>query len=86
MIRSILSGDPEVRWRLADVRLPREDMAEAEVHMQAAHFWFEAVLERHLLAFSDRGAEFYAGSGYDWRRALDLAQRQCGGTDRRCAP
>ena len=42
--------------------------------MQAAHFGFEAVLERHLLAFSDHGAEFYAGSGNDSRRALDVAR------------
>ena len=41
--------------------------------MQAAQFGFEALLERHLLAFADHGAEFYAGSGNNWRRALDLA-------------
>jgi hypothetical protein len=27
-----------------------------------------------LLAFADHGAEFYAGSGHNWRRALDLAR------------
>jgi hypothetical protein len=48
--------------------------AEAEVHMQAAQFGFEALLERHLLAFADHGAEFYAGSGNNWRRALNLAR------------
>src|SRR4029077_16614569 len=31
-------------------------------------------LERHLLAFADHGAEFYAGSGGDLRRALELAR------------
>jgi transposase len=35
---------------------------------------FDAVLHRHLLAFADHGAEFYAGSGNDQRRALDLAR------------
>src|SRR5262249_54428483 len=34
----------------------------------------DALLERHLLAFADHGAEFYAGSGNDCRRALELAR------------
>jgi hypothetical protein len=42
--------------------------------MQAAQFGFEALIERHLLAFADHGAEFYAGSGNNWHRALDLAR------------
>ena len=42
--------------------------------MHAAQTGFEALLERHLLAFADHGAEFYAGSGDDPRRALDLAR------------
>jgi tetratricopeptide (TPR) repeat protein len=74
LIPAILSGDPEVRWRLADVLASQKRYGEAEVHMQAAQFGFEALLERHLLAFADHGAEFYAGSGNDWRRALDLAR------------
>ena len=73
LIPAISSGDPEVRWRLADVLASQQGDAEAEVHMQAARFGFEALLERHLLAFADHGAEFYAGSGNNWRRALDLA-------------
>jgi hypothetical protein len=39
--------------------------------MQAARFGFEALLERHFLAFADHGAEFYAGSGNNSRRAVD---------------
>ena len=41
--------------------------------MQAARSGFESLLERHFLAFADHGAEFYAESGIDLRRALDLA-------------
>ena len=74
LIPAISSGDPEVRWRLADVLASQKRHAEAEVHRQAAQFGFEALLERHLLAFADHGAEFYAGSGNNWRRALDLAR------------
>jgi tetratricopeptide (TPR) repeat protein len=74
LIPAISSGDPEVRWRLADVLTSQKRYAEAEVHMQAAQFGFEALLERHLLAFADHGAEFYAGSGNSWSRALDLAR------------
>ena len=47
--------------------------ADAEAQMQAARSGFESLLERHLLAFADHGAEFYAESGIDLRRALDLA-------------
>jgi len=74
LIPAISSGDPEVRWRLADVLASQKRYGEAEVHMQAAQVGFEALLERQLLAFADHGAEFYAGSGNNWRRALDLAR------------
>jgi tetratricopeptide (TPR) repeat protein len=74
LIPAISSGDPEVRWRLAEVLASQKRHGEAEAHMQAARFGFEALLERHLLAFADHGAEFYAGSGNDWRRALELAR------------
>src|ERR1700720_1409884 len=74
LIPAISSGDPEVRWRLADVLASQKRYAEAEGHMQAAQFGFEALLERHLLAFADHGVEFYAGSGNSWSRALDLAR------------
>jgi tetratricopeptide (TPR) repeat protein len=74
LIPAISSGDPEVRWRLADTLVSQKRYAEAEMHMQAARFGFEALLERHLLAFADHGAEFYSGSGDDCRRARDLAR------------
>jgi hypothetical protein len=74
LIPAISSSDPEVRWRLADALASQKRYAEAEVHMQAARFGLEALLERHLLAFADPGAEFDAGSVIDWRRALDLAR------------
>jgi tetratricopeptide (TPR) repeat protein len=71
---ALASGDPEVRWRLADVMLLQGNSADAEAHMETARAGFDALLERHLLAFADHGAEFYAGSGNDCRRALDLAR------------
>jgi len=46
----------------------------AEARMKAARSGFQFLLERHLLAFADHGAEFYAGSGSDYRRALQLAR------------
>src|SRR5215472_645610 len=67
-------GDPEVAWRLADVLAAQGRFEESETHMKAARSGFEAVLERHLLAFADHGAEFYAGSGNDERKALRLAR------------
>jgi hypothetical protein len=35
---------------------------------------FEELLRRYPLAFADHAAEFYAGSGDDCRRALELAR------------
>jgi tetratricopeptide (TPR) repeat protein len=71
---ALASGDPEVSWRLADVLNAEGRLAEAAPHMEAARSGFETLLDRHLLAFADHGAEFYAGSGDDVLRALDLAR------------
>jgi Tfp pilus assembly protein PilF len=73
LMPALSSGDPEVCWRLADAMAVQGKNADAKTQMQAAYLGFESVLERHLLAFADHGAEFYAGSGNDFRRALELA-------------
>ena len=75
MLRPALaSGDPEVSWRLADVLNAEGRVDEAASHLEAARSGFEALLDKHLLAFADHGAEFYIGSGDDPLRALELAQ------------
>jgi tetratricopeptide (TPR) repeat protein len=74
LLPALASGDPEVRWRLADTMTTQGRLAEAEQHLAAARSGFELLLEQHLLAFADHGAEFYAGSGNVAARALDLAQ------------
>jgi tetratricopeptide (TPR) repeat protein len=73
LLPALSSGDPEVHWRLADAMAAQGKNADAAAQMQAARFGYESVLERHPLAFADHGAEFYAGSGNDCRRALELA-------------
>lgn len=65
--------DPEVQWRLADALSAMGKTTEAERQLEIARSGFEALLERHLLAFADHGAEFYVGSGHDPRRAFELA-------------
>jgi len=70
----IMVGDPEVHWRLADVLAAQGKFDDAEAQMEIAHSRFECLLERHMLAFADHGAEFYAASGNDSRRALRLAR------------
>ena len=40
----------------------------------AARSGFETLLEKHLLAFADHGAEFYSGSGNNAARAFELAR------------
>ena len=74
LVPAISSGDPEVRWRLADVLIAQERFEEAETQLDAARCRFDALLGTHRLAFADHAAEFYAGSGNDRRRALELAR------------
>jgi tetratricopeptide (TPR) repeat protein len=71
---ALASGDPEVSWRLADVLTADKMDGEAAVQLETARSGFETLLDNHLLAFADHGAEFYAGSGNDASRALELAQ------------
>ena len=74
LLPAIASGDPEARWRLGDVMIAMGRHMEAGQQSQAARLGFEALLDRHLLAFADHGAEFYAGSGDDAGRAFELAR------------
>lgn len=74
LVGAVASGDPEVRWRLADLMAAMGRIDAADAHMEAARSGFEALLKRHLLAFADHGAEFYSGSGNDPHRALELAR------------
>ncbi len=67
-------GDPEVHWRLADVLTVMGGLAESDVHLRAARRGYEALLQRHELAFADHAAEFYSGSGKDAPRARELAR------------
>ena len=73
LLPAISSGDPEVRWRLADVMVAMGKLSDATAQMQAARSGFEDLLHRYLLAFADHGAEFYSGSGDDPGRAFMLA-------------
>ena len=75
LLRPALSSrDPEVRWRFADVLIAQKRFEEAQTQLDAAQCGFEDLLTRHRLAFADHAAEFYAGSGNDCRRALELAR------------
>jgi len=74
LVPALSSSDPEVSWRLADVLAAQGRFEEAKVQLDAARSGFEELLGRHLLAFADHAAEFYAGSGNDRRRALELAR------------
>jgi hypothetical protein len=74
LLPALSSRDPEVRWRLADVLMAQERFAEAETLLAAARLDFEGLLDKHPLAFADHAAEFYAGSGQNYRRALELAR------------
>lgn len=67
-------GDPEVSWRLAEAMARQGREADSASHMAAARAGFEVLLERHLLAFADHAAAFYAATGTDIRKGLDLAR------------
>ena len=71
---ALSSGDPEVPWRLADALIAQERFQEAESQLEAARLAFEGLLGKHLLAFADHAAEFYAAAGNNCRRALELAR------------
>jgi tetratricopeptide (TPR) repeat protein len=73
LLPALSSSDPEVHWRLADVLVAQGRFEEADCQLDAARAGFEELLEGHLLAFADHAAEFYAGSGNDCGRALELA-------------
>jgi tetratricopeptide (TPR) repeat protein len=74
LVPALSSRDPEVRWRLADVLTALGRLEEGETQLDAARLGFEELLGRHLLAFADHAAEFYARSGNDYRRAHELAR------------
>jgi tetratricopeptide (TPR) repeat protein len=71
---AVPSGDPEVRWRLADAMVASGRLEEGKMQLEAARSGFAELLRKHPLAFADHAAEFYAGSGNDCRRALELAR------------
>lgn len=74
-LRPVLScGDPEVRWRLAGVLTAQKRWDEAETQLEAARLGFDGLIARYPLAFADHAAEFYADSGKDPHRALELAR------------
>jgi tetratricopeptide (TPR) repeat protein len=68
------SRDPEARWRLADALIAQERFEEAKTQLDDARIGYEELLGKHLLAFADHAAEFYAGSGNDHQRGLELAR------------
>jgi tetratricopeptide (TPR) repeat protein len=74
LVPVLSSGDPEVPWRLADVLMAQVRFTEARMQLETARTGFEALLRTHPLAFADHAAEFYAGSGNDLKRALELAR------------
>jgi len=74
LVPALSSHDPEVRWRLAEVLIAQERFDEAQTQLDAARLGFDKLLGRHLLAFADHAAEFYAGAGNDCQRALELTR------------
>ena len=74
LLPALSSRDPEIQWRVADILAAQERFKEAETQLAIARLGFEELLGRHLLAFADHAAAFYAGSGNDKRRALQLAR------------
>jgi tetratricopeptide (TPR) repeat protein len=74
LLPALASRDPEVCWRLADLLFAQGRFEEAKTQFDAARSGFDELLEKHVLAFADHAAEFYAGSGNDRHRALELAR------------
>ncbi|XXT23694.1 tetratricopeptide repeat protein [Sorangium sp. So ce429] len=68
-------GDPESRWRLAQVLKEQGRAQEAQEQLLGARASYDRLLARHELAFADHAAEFYLGDGNDVLKALSLARR-----------
>lgn len=73
LLPALVSGDPEVDWRLSDVMIAQGKALEGKAYLENAARGFEALLDKDLLAYADHGAEFYSGSGDDPGRAFELA-------------
>jgi hypothetical protein len=73
LVPVLSSRDPEVRWRLADVLLAQGRFEQAALQLDIARLGFDALVRKHLFAFADHAAEFYAGNGNDPQRAVKLA-------------
>ncbi len=74
LMPALSSRDPEVRWRLADVLIAQGRFEEARETARCREVWLQSASWGHLLAFADHAAEFYAGSGNDRRRAIEIAR------------
>ena len=75
LLPALSSRDPEVRWRLADALTAQGRFEEAETQLDAARSGFDELAPADTsLPSRTMPAEFYAGSGIDHRRALDLAR------------
>ena len=74
LLPALGSRDPEVPWRLSDVLTARGRPEAAATRLADARRGFEQLIAKHLLAFADHAAEFFAGSGDDQPRALELAR------------
>jgi hypothetical protein len=73
LLPALATGDPEVSWRLADTLCAQGRRREAEIQLDVARHGFGALLAKYPLAFADHAAEFYAGSGNELGRSLQLA-------------
>jgi tetratricopeptide (TPR) repeat protein len=78
LLPALSSRDPEILWRFADALSKEGRFGEAETELDAARRGFDGLLRNHFLAFADHAAEFYAGSGNDPHRALELACANAG--------
>jgi tetratricopeptide (TPR) repeat protein len=74
LMPALESGDPEVPWRLAGAMAAQDRSAEAETQIKVAKAGFDELLARHPLAFADHAAAFYADTGNNLIRALELAR------------
>lgn len=67
-------SDPEVGWRLAALAAAQGHEKEAGRRLDAVGAGFDALLQRHELAFAEPAARFFLHSGRDPRRAFELAR------------
>jgi hypothetical protein len=70
---ALISTDPEVSWKIAEVYAKMNQTKVSAQYLLLANTMFTRLLDKYPLAFADHAAEFYMGLGKNPHKAYELA-------------